>query len=212
MFLFGSLDYTDKNTGERKLAKADNGKYNLYLRDQVGWFEDTDTNKISPAPSSGTVTPVSDMDHADQNSGWCLIKYPIYRSDDAGKMESDFALIRLAEIYYTLAEIKFKQGDKAKAAELLNTVRKRYYPAGSKSLYEHDGSDLTEQELIDEWGREFIGEGLRRTVLCRFGVYNDAWWDKEKESDNHTMILPLSRTILQSNPNLKQNPGYPSAD
>lgn len=212
MFIFGSLDYIDNVTGERKLVKADNGKYTIYLRDQVGWFEDTDTLSISPAPSSGAPTMISDMDHADQNSGWCLIKYPIYRSDDVGKMESDYALLRLPEIYYSLAEIKFRQGDKVKAAELLNTVRKRYYPENSASLYKADGSDITEQELIDEWGREFIGEGIRRTVLCRFGVYTDVWWDKAQESDDHTMILPFARTILQANPNLKQNPGYPDAD
>lgn len=212
MFIYGSLPYKDKNTGEQKYVKADNGKYTLFLRDQVGWFEDTDTSSISPNPSSGNLSMLSDMDHADQNSGWCLIKYPIYRSEDAGKMESDYVLLRLPEIYYSLAEVKFRMGDKAKAAELLNTVRKRYYPENTNSLYKTDGSDLTEQELIDEWGREFIGEGLRRTVLCRFGVYCDAWWDKAKESDNHTMILPFSRTILQANPNLKQNPGYPSPD
>ncbi len=212
MFLYGTLPYYDQNTGQLTLVKADNGKYTIYLRDQVGWFEDTDTTLISPAPSSGAPTMISDMDHADQNSGWCLIKYPIYRSDDAGKMESDYVLLRLPEIYYSLAEIKLRQGDKARAAELLNAVRKRYYPEGSSSLYSPSGSELTEQEMIDEWGREFIGEGIRRTVLCRFGVYTGQWWDKEQETDDHTMILPFARTILQANPNLKQNPGYPAAN
>ncbi len=210
MFIYGSLDYIDAE-GNRQFVKADNGRYTLYLRDQVGWFEDTDTLSISPKPSSGPPVMVSDMDHADQNSGWCLIKYPIYRSSDVGKMESDYALIRLAEIYYSLAECKFRSGDQATAAKLLNTVRERYYPIGSESLYNEDGSEITEQELLDEWGREFIGEGIRRTVLCRFDVYTkDEWWDKQKEADDHTMILPLSRTILDSNPNLKQNPGYPN--
>ena len=208
MFIFGELDYKDAN-GETKYVKADNGKYTLYLRDQVGWFEDTDTSLISPKPTSGAPTMISDMDHADQSSGWCLIKYPIYRSDDAGKMEADYALIRLAEIYYMLAESKFRSGDKAEAAKLLNTVRKRYFPEGSSSLYKEDGSQITEQELLDEWGREFIGESQRRTVLCRFGAYTSEWWDKAKEADNHTMLLPISRTILSANPNLVQNPGYP---
>jgi hypothetical protein len=184
----------------------------LFLRDQVGWFEDTDTNSISPKPSSGAPTMISDMDHADQSSGWCLIKYPIYRSDDAGKIEADFAVIRLPEVYYALAECKFRAGDKPAAATLLNKVRARYYPAGSPSLYKEDGSQITEQELLDEWGREFIGEGFRRTVLCRFGVYTGEWWDKKKEADNHTNILPFHRNILASNPNLVQNPGYPNGE
>ena len=208
MFLRESLDYRNSN-GEKVFCKADNGRYTLYMRDQVGWFEDTDTLSISPAPTSGAVM-ISDMDHADQSSGWCLIKYPIYRSTDAGKMESDFAVIRLAEIYYSLAEAKFRAGQKADAEQLLNEVRKRYYPEGSESLYPENGSFITEQELLDEWGREFIGEGIRRTVLCRFGVYTGEWWDKTAEADDHTMIMMISRTILQAIPNLKQNPGYPS--
>lgn len=207
MFIFGTLDYVDAN-GTTKYIRADNGKYQLFMRDQVGWYEDTDTLSISPKPTSGAPTMISDMDHADQSSGWCLIKYPIYRSEDAGKMESDYALIRLSEIYYMLAEVKFRLGDKASAAKLLNAVRARYYPEGSPSLYKPDGMEITEQELLDEWGREFIGESQRRTVLCRFGVYTGEWWDKAKEADNHTMLLPIARTILQANPSLIQNPGY----
>ncbi len=64
---------------------------------------------------------------------------------------------------------------------------------------------ITDQELLDEWGREFIGEGMRRTVLCRFDAYTGAWWDKPAEADDHSMIMMISRTILQANPNLKQN-------
>jgi len=208
MFLRESLDYRNAN-GDKVFVKADNGRYTLYMRDQVGWFEDTDTLSISPDATSGSVM-ISDMDHADQSSGWCVIKYPIYKSTDAGKMESDFALIRLAEIYYSLAEVKFRAGQKAEAEQLLNEVRERYYPEGSESLYPEDGSFITEQELLDEWGREFIGEGMRRTVLCRFDAYTGEWWDKPAETDDHSMIMMISRTILQANPNLDQNPGYPS--
>ncbi|MCD8043160.1 MAG: hypothetical protein LUH10_08850 [Tannerellaceae bacterium] len=42
---------------------------------------------------------------------------------------------------------------------------------------------FTEQELLDEWGGEFLGEGLRHTTLCRFGVFNTAWWDKQAGTD-----------------------------
>ena len=211
MFLYGDLPYETANGTE--YVTSDNGAYKLYIRDQVGIFRDTDPASFSPNPSSGTQTPKSAMAYGDQNSGWCLIKYPIYRSDDAGKIESDYALIRLAEIYYYLAEIRFYQGRKAEAEKLLNYVRKRYYPAGSSSLYPENGSALTEQELLDEWGREFLGEGLRRQTLCRFGIFNSGtWWDKEPDPDNHTMWIPLSRTTLNTNPNLKQNPGYPSVN
>lgn len=212
MFLYGDLPYTESD-GTVKYVRSDNDAYQLYIRDQVGVFQDTDPSNPSPDPSSGKETPASTMAYGDQNSGWCLIKYPIYRSDDAGKIESDYAVIRLAEIYYYLAEIKFKKGEKDKAEKLLNDVRKRYYPTGSSSLYPEDGSLITEQELLDEWGREFVGEGQRRRVLCRFGIFNSGtWWDKTPDADNHTMWVPLSRSVLSSNPNLKQNPGYPDIE
>lgn len=207
MFLSGSLQYKD-GSGKEKFVKADNGSYNIYLRDQVGWFEDTDTLSLSPKPSGGEPVLISDMNHADQSSGWHLIKYPIYKSTDEGKLESDYAVIRLAEIYYSLAEAKFRRGDKAAAERLLNNVRERYYPQGSPSLYAEQGTDITEQELLDEWGREFIGEGIRRTTLCRFGAYTSEWWDKPAENDINKILVPISRSILDANPNLKQNPGW----
>jgi hypothetical protein len=138
-----------------------------------------------------------------------MAKYPYYPSDDDNKISSAWAEIRLAEIYYSLAECKYRAGDKAGAAELLNDVRVRNYPAGSPSLYNPDGSQLTDQEMIDEWGREFLAEGRRRTDLIRWGVFNTGtWWDKQPDADNHTEIFPIGQNVLNSSPQLKQNPGY----
>lgn len=62
-------------------------------------------------------------------------------------------------------------------------------------------------EMLDEWGREFIGEMRRRTDLCRFNRFTEAWWDKP-QSESFREILPISRTAFSSNPQLQQNPGY----
>ncbi|WP_299470348.1 RagB/SusD family nutrient uptake outer membrane protein [Mucilaginibacter sp.] len=103
----------------------------------------------------------------------------------------------------------YRKGDKSVAAALLNQVRRRNYPDGSPSLYKLDGSQLTDQEMLDEWGRGFIGENRRRTDLIRWGVFNTGtWWDKKPDGDIHTEIFPLGRDILNVNPQLKQNPGY----
>jgi len=137
------------------------------------------------------------------------VKYPFYKTVDTHKIESDYAEVRLAEVYYALAECKFRKGDKTGAEKVLNTVRKRYFPAGSASLYPENGSKLTESELLDEWGREFLGEGRRRTDLIRFGKFNTAtWWDKTADTDNHTEIFPIGLEVLGVSPQLKQNPGY----
>lgn len=197
MFLYGYLPYNN-NKDTVKTTKG----YNLYIRDQVGWFE-----ALKPGVIPADLT--SNMNHADQNSGVYFVKYPFYKTTDTKKVESDYAEVRLAEVYYDLAECKFRAGDKAAAEHLLNLVRKRYYPEGSTSLYPENGSVLTETELLDEWGREFLGEGRRRTDLIRFDKYNTAtWWDKTADADDHTKIFPIGKDVLGVASQLKQNPGY----
>lgn len=203
MFLFGYLEYEDAGVTKRVLSPV--GGYELYIRDQVGIFHATPPGEI---PENRT----SDMKTGDHNSGWHFAKYPFYGDDDEGKLEADYAEIRLAEIYYSLAECKFRSGDVDGAAKLLNEVRKRNYPAEyhDEYLYKPDGKiDLTEGEFIDEWGREFLAEGRRRTDLIRWGKFTTGrWWDKEPDQDNHWELLPIGKRILDSNPALKQNPGY----
>lgn len=198
MFLWGYLPYYSDST---KLVKSARG-YTIFARDQVGWFRDL-------PPGQVLADKESNMNHADDNSGVWPAKYPIYPTGDPNTIASSFAEIRLAEVYYSLAECKYRAGDKAGAAVLLNEVRKRNYPAGSPSLYNINGSQLTDQEMLDEWGREFLGEGRRRTDMIRWGVFNTGtWWDKQPDADDHTKIYPIGQSILNLTPQLKQNPGY----
>lgn len=203
MFLFGYLEYEENGTTKR--VQNPGQSYDLYIRDQVGVFR-------GAAPDAVIADKESNMNHGDHNSGWHLVKYPFYRTDDPGAIASDYAVIRLAEIYYSLAECKFRSGDVPGAGKLLNQVRKRYYPEDkwAEYLYAPDGSAvLTAAELLDEWGREFIGEGRRRTDLVRWDKFSSGtWWDKQPDADNHTDILCLYRDNLSINPKLKQNPGY----
>ena len=197
MFLYGYLPYNN----DQDTVMTTRG-YKLYIRDQVGWFKDL-------APGQVLADKESNMNHADQNSGIYPVKYPIYPSSSPRKIEADYVEIRLAEIYYTLAECRFRAGDKAEAARLLNEVRSRYYPAGSASLYDAAGSELTEQELLDEWGREFLAEGRRRIDLIRFNKFTTGtWWDKTPDASEHLKIFPIGQNVLNVNPQLVQNPGY----
>jgi hypothetical protein len=45
--------------------------------------------------------------------------------------------------------------------------------------------------------------------LIRWDRFEEAWWDKPAEKDKHNRIYPLSKTILEQNLYLVQNPGYP---
>lgn len=201
MFLYGYLPYTNA-TGKADTVRGFKGPYPLFFRDQVGKFLDA-------KPGTKIADKVSNMNNADNNSGVFPVKYPFYPSDDPNKISSAYAEVRFAEIYYSLAECKYRAGDKAGAATLLNAVRKRNYPAGSPSLYKTDGSQLTDQEMLDEWGREFLAEGRRRTDLIRWGAFSTGtWWDKKPDADNHTDIFPIGQNVLNASPQLKQNSGY----
>jgi len=198
MFLYGYLPYYSDST---KLVQSNRG-YTIFARDQVGWFRDL-------PPGQVLTDKESNMNHADDNSGIWPAKYPIYPTGDPNTIASSFVEIRLAEIYYSLAECKYRAGDKAGAAVLLNAVRKRNYPAGSPSLYDSSGIQLTDQEMLDEWGREFLVEGRRRTDMIRWGVFNSGtWWDKHPDADDHTKIFPIGQVVMSVSPQMKQNPGY----
>lgn len=198
MFLVGYLPYYKDST---QFVKSNRG-YTIFARDQVGFFKDL-------PPGTKPADKESNMNHADDNSGIWVAKYPIYPSKDPNTLASAYAEIRLAEVYYSLAECKYRAGDKAGAAVLLNAVRQRNYPAGSPSLYKTDGSQLTDQEMLDEWGREFLVEGRRRTDLIRWDKFNSGtWWDKQPDADDHTKIYPIGQDVFNLSPQLVQNPGY----
>ena len=207
MFLFGYLEYKDAETGETKRLRAPEQPYDLYLRDAVGRFQSLD-------PTRWPADKTSKLSTGDHNSGWHFVKYPFYDDNDPNQLASDYTEIRLPEVIYSLAEAKMRQGDRTSAAKLLNSVRKRNYPADKLDdvLYSPEGKvRFDEKEMLDEWGRESLAgaESRRRIDLIRFGKFNTGrWWDKTPDADDHTALFPITRTILNSNPNLVQNPGY----
>ena len=204
MFLFGYLEYM-QNGIPRKL-KAPEMPYELCIRDAVGQFHFLKEGKWLDSPES-------DMTTGDYNSGYYTVKYPMYSNNDPGAGESDFAEIRLPEIIYSLAECKLRlHNDAEGAGKLLNSVRRRNYPSAMYRhvLYKPEGTvDLDLDEMLDEWGREFLAEGRRRIDLIRFDKFTKGkWWDKQPDADDHTKIFPVPRVQITTNAALKQNPGY----
>lgn len=145
-------------------------------------------------------------------NGLSIVKWQNYRSD--GKPvshteypDTDIPLFRLAEAYLTRAEALFRQDKDAKAD--INKLRSR---ANCTRLVE----TVTEQELIDEWSREFYMEGRRRSDLIRFDMFttNKYVWDWKGGTMNgtpvasHYNVFPIPVSDLNNNPNMSQNPNY----
>lgn len=124
------------------------------------------------------------------------------------KFNPDVPVIRLAEIYYTLAECKMRAGDKQKAAELINTVRTRYFEGGNDPE-PVTAANLDKYRMLKEWKLEFLGESRRRTDLVRWDAYvTENWWDHKATNNKYFNRFPIHYSLIGANNSLEQNPGY----
>lgn len=147
-------------------------------------------------------------------SGLSILKWSNLQSDgvypaDNSWPNTDIPFFRLAEAYLTLAEANYRLGgDNSVTVNAINKLRSR---ANASTLVA-----ATEQDLIDEWGREFYFEGRRRSDLVRFGLFTSGsyLWDWKGgtyagNGVNSTYnIYPIPYTELSANENMTQNPGY----
>jgi hypothetical protein len=174
-------------------------------RDQVAYFSKVGTEKyptLKDLPST--------IATAEENSCVRVCKRsPRPNQDEKSRMyDPDIPVIRLAEMYYTLAECKMRAGDKQTAANLINTVRKRYFEDG----IDPDpvtAANLDKYRMLDEWQVEFLAEGRRRTDLVRWDAYvTESWWDHEATNNKNLNLFPIHYSIIGANQLLEQNPGY----
>jgi hypothetical protein len=70
------------------------------------------------------------------------------------------------------------------------------------------GSDIQFGRFLDELGWEFAVEGHRRSDLIRFGVYTKKTWFNHVPNGDFRALFPLPAGAINTNKNLKQNPGY----
>lgn len=208
-FLIGAQH--ERSTGLAIPADADREGEPLIYVDQVGTFKNLGRQ----------LETVMSPRWGETNSGIRLIKYPMYPSTIAKWTNSSEVEFRLAEVYYTLAECRLRQGNQGEAKRLVNLVRSRYFT--DKNEIEKPGPGFAQFDLdwmLSEWGIEFLGEGRRRrTDLRRFDKFTQGqWWffGRTSESDRELPAkrdrkyewYPLPETALMVNPGLVQNPNY----
>lgn len=152
--------------------------------------------------------------------GYGVCKFLNYNSDNSTNTDPTFAdmdwpFMRAAEAYLNYAEADARlNGGKTsqEGTRVLNKLRER-----ANASTRAESSNYSLNEICDEWAREFYFEGMRRTTLVRFGLfggntgYNWDWKGGEsagKDFEAYKNLYPIPLTQLQSNSNLKQNPGY----
>ncbi len=131
---------------------------------------------------------------------------------------------RLAELYLIAAEAYLESGlggGEASASDLINELKASRIEGWTKKTF--TASQLTD-EIKNERIRELIGEGFRLSDLKRygFGITRKAAQlssiisfpgDSRTEfltrpADDYRFVWPIPTSETDSNPNIKQNPGY----
>ena len=123
-------------------------------------------------------------------------------------------VIRLSEMYLIAAEAALKSGNKSKAADYLNDIRKR-----SVGLDPATEATVSEDMILNERGKELQLEGHRFFDMMRCNktiTFDDDMdpaggrYQRDRTIDRtHPLtILPIPQREIIINPDLQQNPGY----
>lgn len=128
-------------------------------------------------------------------------------------LDNDFPILRYSDVLLVKAEAIMRDpslGDMGDALQIVNDIRQR---AGADAF-----SELNDENLLAERGREFFYEGWRRNDLIRFGAYQGDWDFKRDPDDRDATaespestdleLFPIPTNQLSANPALMQNPGY----
>ena len=104
-----------------------------------------------------------------------LSKYldPLRPSVQEERGSRDFMVARLAETYLIAAEALFKSGNTPEALTFINAVRRRAALPGKQLAMEISDSELNMDFILDERGRELLGEMDRWFDLVRTGTLVD---------------------------------------
>lgn len=167
------------------------------------------------------VKDVTSLTEATDLDGARNIKYEI---DKAGKYkysENDFVLFRYADVLWMKEEAILRGGTGVSGWDSADfrTLRKRAFAYDDDPEAAYNAAypnALTLNGIIDERGREFSWENMRRRDLIRFGKFNDdSYVQFVTAKDDYRKWFPIPYKILEKsvldengNPVWTQNPGY----
>ena len=136
------------------------------------------------------------------------LKFPEYPNQGISRSSDDFPYLRYADILLSRAEaLNELNGPNQESVDLLNMIRQA---AGvtTMALGDFPGTEALRDFILDERGREFHTEALRRQDLIRQGKFIEMALERGKPAKNYQVRYPIPQTEIERNPNLTQNEGY----
>ena len=141
---------------------------------------------------------------------------PLRPSVQEERGSRDFMVARLAETYLIASEALFRSGNITEALTFMNTLRRRAALPGRESAMEISASELNMDFILDERGRELLGEMDRWFDLVRTGTLVDRVRkhnpDAAPNIQAHHILRPIPSDQIDRTEGGKasfpQNPGY----
>ena len=146
---------------------------------------------------------VESLDGASWNAGARLNKYEIDKTGTYAWGENDFVLMRYADVLWMKEEAILRGGQGtsgANSADFQKMIKRAFaYEADPKGAYEAAYTTaLTLDNILDERGREFSWEMVRRRDLIRFGKFNDPTYLQYVEAkDDFRKWFPIPFSVLE---------------
>jgi starch-binding outer membrane protein, SusD/RagB family len=183
------------------------------------------------------VNELPGIDSSEEVHSYRIYKFEVPMGSDCANMNNDEPIIRYADILMMKAECLMRLGQPG-AGALVTQVRMRNFTDPAKatvtdeqlletSSYDYGLRDITHGpyrgtthetdpilygRFLDELAWEFCAEGHRRQDMIRFGIFNRksylSYQAHSDGSEDYRNIAPIPLFVLNSNSNIKQNPGY----
>lgn len=147
------------------------------------------------------------LNFSTEAQGIRVIKYfPKPTTDTTAKDDqasNDYIFLRFADVMLMKAEALVRGGADPNGQTALSIVNSIRTPRGASVL-----TSVDTKALLAERGRELYYEGWRRNDQIRFGTFNDPVDQRPIKSAATRTLYPIPQRAVDTNPNLKQNPGY----
>ena len=176
-----------------------------------GWFVGpvTDANGKQlrdENDSAAVVRPeVESLSGATWNDGARMTKYEIDKTGEYHYCENDFVLFRYADVLWMKEEaiLRGGSGSSGVSSPDFQRMMARSFAyeddpvAAFKAAY-GDPAGWTEEEILDERGREFAWEMVRRRDLIRFGKFSDPnYVEYVSNTDPTRNWFPIPYSVLE---------------
>lgn len=207
---------------------GDEGKGTLNEK-KWGWFVgpiyDAKGEKLlkDENDTSAIIRPeIESLDKATWNDGARMLKYEIDKTKTYKYCENDFVLFRYADVLWMKEEAILRGGSGVSgvtSSDFQKMLHRAFaYEADPDAAYAAAYPTATTDlaSILDERGREFAWENIRRRDLIRFGKYNDpSYVQYVSATDPYRKWFPIPYSVLEKgkrdengNPIWTQNEGY----